>query len=816
MRHVLACTLAVLGCVAAVVAAEPVPAPAEAKAQVLALADARRFDPAPLASLARHPDAGVREAVARAVGELASPAGVALLAQLANDPEPGVRSAVAQGAGRLASMLPEKAGEREALGKELRHLLQDHTPDVRTAAAWGAGMAALKGSDLWVLQRLSLEKAPAVQAALLQELWRFPGSLWIKRATTFMASRDARVRLAAAWSLARSGRAEAVAGLKQAAGDGDPVVRMVALEGARRVNPGALWSELLAGVTDADGRVRMAALQGLAATLVKDPGRILPPQGVERLRALVGDADPDRVQGRVLAIRLAGAARCCQEQLRAAMAGGEPWVAGEALVAFAQLGEVGSDQTVREWFASKDLPRRLAAVNAFKHINQGQRQLIAALADPQAEIRLAALASLGEDASPTVTSAIKQRLEDQDPAVRAAAVEALAGRNALPGPGELVPLLEREHGTEVPDAAVALVNSLAQSDPFTDEAKAALERLVAWPDPVVARAAWGALLKRGAVVPLPEVKAGREAAYYRNVLEWAGKPRWLEVVTVRGTLQIAMDTASAPLQCFRIAELSEKKFFDNLTFHRVEPNFVVQGFDPRGDGWGGPGFVMRDELTLAPYEAGSVGMALSGPDTGGSQLFVTLTPRPHLVGRYPHIGTLAAGLEVCQRLRVGDRILRTRVGEGPLPAYLPIRYGPISAERLDREIAGWREERESYKPQSKWLEMLRTAKLRYGLVVAMGTWCGDSREQIPRLQAILLALGEHSAFDPPRLVGTDRSKSIDTKLYPYGAVELVPTIVVTAGGSEVGRVVESPKSGSIEEDLVHILAPVEGWELPNE
>ena len=72
-------------------------------------------------------------------------------------------------------------------------------------------------------------------------------------------------------------------------------------------------------------------------------------------------------------------------------------------------------------------------MNAFKHINQGQRQLIAALADPQAEIRLAALASLGEDAGPTVTSAIKQRLEDQDPAVRAAAVEALAGRKALPG-----------------------------------------------------------------------------------------------------------------------------------------------------------------------------------------------------------------------------------------------------------------------------------------------------------------------------------------------------------------------------------------------
>ena len=816
MRHVVACLLAVLGCAASVPAAEPAPTSAEARAQVLALADARRFDAAQLAGLARHLDAGVRETVARALGELANPGAVALLGKLAHDAEPGVRAAAAQGAGRLAPTFPEKAGEREALGKELRQLLQDRTPDVRAAAAWGTGMAGLHRSDLWVLQRLALEKSPAVQAALLQELWRFSGTLWVKRATTFMTSRDPRVRLAAAWSLARSGKAEAVAGLKLAAGDGDPLVRMVALEGARRVKPGALWSELLVGVTDPDARVRIAAFQGLAATLVKDPGRALPPQGVERLKKLVGDADPDRVQERVIAIRLAGAARCCQEQLRAAMAGGEPWVAEEALVAFAQLGEVGSDKTVREWFASKELPRRLAAVKAFKHTNQGQRQLITALADPQVEVRLAALESLGEDASPAATSAINQRLEDQDAVVRATAVLALVERKALPGTGELLRLLGRENGKELPDAAVALVDALAQGDPLTDEVKAAFEKLVASQDLVVARAAWGALVKRGVVLPLPEVRTGEAAAFYRQVVEWVGKPRWLEVVTVRGTLQIALDTASAPLQCFRIAGLSEKKFFDNLTVHRVEPNFVVQGGDPRGDGWGGPGFVMRDELALAPYEAGSVGIALSGPDTGGSQLFVTLTPRPHLVGRYPHIGTLSAGLEVCQRLRAGDRILRTRVGEGPLPAYLPIWYGPIPAERLDREIAGWREERESYKPQQKLLDMLRTAKLRYGLVVAMGTWCGDSREQIPRLQAVLLALGERSPFDPPRLVGADRSKSIDAKLYPYGVVELVPTIVVTAGGTELGRIVETPKSGSIEEDLVRILAAVEGWELPSE
>ena len=807
---------AVLGLVTGALAAAQAQTVGEARAQLLALADARRFDTAQLEALARHPEPAVREAVARALGELAHPGAVQLLVGLGHDPEPAVRAAAAQGAGRLASMLPGKAAEREELGKELRRLLQDRDPSVRAAVAWGSGMAGLDGSDLWVLQRLALEKSPAVQAALLQELWRFSGTLWIKRATTFMTSRDPGVRYAAVWSLARSGKAEAVAGLSRASKDADPLVRMVALEGARRGKPGSMWSELLNGTVDTDARVRIAALQGLEAGLRREPGRVFQATAVEKVQQLVADPDPDRVHERVAAIRVAGAARCCQEQLKPAMNSGEPWVSGEALVAFAQIGEVGSDQTVREWFASKELPRRLAAVKAFRDINQGQRLLIGALADPQREVRLVAVEVLGDDTGPAVTEALNRRLSDEDPAVRAAAVQALAARRALPGTEELVRFLERENGKEIPDAAVALVDALAAGDELTPEARSALQRLLAAPDPVVARAAWGALVKRGISRPLPEVKTGEDAAFYRQVVEWAGKARWLEVVTWRGTLQIALDTASAPLECYRIAGLAEKKFYDNLTFHRVEPDFVAQGGDPRGDGWGGPGFVMRDELTLAPYEAGSAGIALAGPDTGGSQLFVTLTPRPHLLGRYPHIGTLAAGLEVARRLRVGDRLVRARVGEGPLPAYFPIWYGPLAPERLDRDIQGWREEREKYKPQEKWLTLLRTAKVRYGLVVAMGTWCSDSHEQIPRLQATLLALGPQSPFDPPRLLGLDRSKTIDPKVYSYGTVELVPTIVVTAGGSEVGRIVETPKSGNVEEDLVRILAPIEGWVLPNE
>jgi cyclophilin family peptidyl-prolyl cis-trans isomerase len=87
---------------------------------------------------------------------------------------------------------------------------------------------------------------------------------------------------------------------------------------------------------------------------------------------------------------------------------------------------------------------------------------------------------------------------------------------------------------------------------------------------------------------------------------------------------------------------------------------VVQAGDPRGDGIGGPGWTIRDEINLLRYETGTVGMALAGPDTGGSQFFVTLAPQPHLDGGYTAFGTVADGLDVLERIEQGDRILRVR------------------------------------------------------------------------------------------------------------------------------------------------------------
>jgi cyclophilin family peptidyl-prolyl cis-trans isomerase/HEAT repeat protein len=788
-----------------------------ARAELLALADARRFEIATLGSLAKHSDSQLRAQTARTLGELANPAAALLLRGLARDRDASVRAAAAQGCGRLVSFLPPKAAARAQLGRQLQRLLDDRDAGVRAAAAWGVGMAAVPGGELWLLHRLTREREVSVCVPILQELWRFPGGLWVKRAMSYVTHPSPAVRAAAVWSLARSERADRLPALVRASTDKEPSVRLLALSGARRGASGGLWNVVLKALDDPDTGVRAAAFDALASVIEREASRVLPETVKARLALAIEGSDPREVHERISAIRLAGVARCCHEGLNRTFSGAEPWVAGEALVALARQGASGVEELAKEQATSAEASRRLAAVRAARWLPALRELVAAALADGSPAVRLAAIEALQRVEEPhkdVAVTALRGALADADTAVRAAAVEALGEIGAAPALEELLSLLERERSVDSADAGVALVAAVAKQKPLGAASRAALERLVRSGQPVLARAAWDVLVKAGSSAALPEVRTGESAEFYRQVVEWASSPRHLELVTVRGTMQIALETTVAPLTSYRLSKLAEKKFFDGLTFHRVVANFVVQGGDPRGDGWGGPDFVLRDELALTPYEPGAVGMALSGPDTGGSQLFITLTSQPHLIGRYCLFGRVTSGRDVADRIRIGDTILRVKAGEGKLGAFYPVWYGAIDPARLDAEITGWRAEREKTKPKKELLERLATASLRYDLVVVLGTWCGDSREQIPRLQAVLEALGKRSPFSEPRLLGVDRTKWINPSSYAFGPVEKVPTIVVLAGSSEVGRIVETPSSESIEEDLVRILAPIEGWSVP--
>jgi peptidyl-prolyl cis-trans isomerase B (cyclophilin B) len=126
--------------------------------------------------------------------------------------------------------------------------------------------------------------------------------------------------------------------------------------------------------------------------------------------------------------------------------------------------------------------------------------------------------------------------------------------------------------------------------------------------------------------------------------------------TSRGTITLELFYHQAPMTVNNFISLAEKGFYDNLIFHRVVPNFVIQDGCPRGDGWGGPGYAIRSEFNRLDYITGTLGMANSGKDTGGSQYFITLSPQPHLDARYTAFGRVIEGLDSVQQIVRGDAI----------------------------------------------------------------------------------------------------------------------------------------------------------------
>jgi len=135
------------------------------------------------------------------------------------------------------------------------------------------------------------------------------------------------------------------------------------------------------------------------------------------------------------------------------------------------------------------------------------------------------------------------------------------------------------------------------------------------------------------------------------------------LTTTKGEVILELVKDHAPFTVLSFVKLIREKYYNGLIFHRVVPNFVVQGGDPRGDGWGGPEFTLRTETSLVNYERGTCGMASAGKDSEGSQFFITHTATPHLDGRYTIFGNVVKGMDVVDRLQIGDQILSMELAD---------------------------------------------------------------------------------------------------------------------------------------------------------
>ena len=800
-RPVLVASLILTALTAADPAAAQDPASFEARAEFLL----RKMDsgllPTPmLVAMLRDPYPETRILAVRAVASSGDPSQTVVLRQYLGDRDFRVRYEVMVAAGRLG------LDGRDLALKGLR----DDVPKVRQAAAW----AACHGGDealVPLMTAMARETDVGVRATAMANLWRFGETSWELHAATAATGAEDQLRRAAAYSLSRSQRPEVRATLRRLAADSEAVIRATAVAGLRR---SALAKDDLMVVTraltDPDARVRTAACWVLAEQAEPE----LPAATASVVEAMWTSMD---VQAAVTALRAAGARPeiGTDAGLLALVRSEEPWLASEALVALVGRGGDGDDvEIVGEWLSGSELWQGRAVATVASSLGAVGEKAVGN--HREAAVRLAWLENLEtQEVSSHIELLRKLVAQHPDPFVRTAALNHLGDAGVAGSFAESLSLARSWASDEVPDArAAALISAFSFAE--NDQEKAlVLEQAARDPDPAVEIRLVNAARSAGLPARSQERELRHDHRWYVELVEWMRGMHWLDVTTDRGGFRIRLDTLEAPISAREIFDLAAAGFYDDLIFHRVVPNFVVQGGDPRGDGWGGPGFILPDEPAFSPFDAWRVGIATSGPNTGGSQFFVTLMPADHLVGHYTNIGEVIAGREVLTRLRVGDRIrgIDAFSGDQPPPP-TPVLLGPVLWDEL-AGLPGWQEEYDEARPGEASMETLASATGSYRLVTVLGSWCHDSQREVPRLVKVLDRL-DPLVFEH-EMIGVDRTRRIDDENLAIFAgvertVDRVATIAVFDNdGIEIGRVVETAER-PIEELLVEFLAPVEGWE----
>jgi len=604
--------------------------------------------------LLQDPYPEARALAARVLACNPDPNRLRLFREYLKDTNPWVRQAAMIGVGRLGPIGVEMALDG----------LDDRTPLVRQAAAWAAAHCGPRALEA-LSGVLLTERDQAVRETALGNMWRFGDAVWEPHVGRYAVHEDPILRRAAAFSLGRSLSERRTAALMTLCWDDEPVIRATAISGlaAGPINV-AERGLVIRGLSDADWRVRVAACRVLAARpeleLSSDQGRVL-----------AGLWTDGRAQLAVVALEAGGAhpGAGSDKEIRKVMIAAEPWPAAEALRALARRNPDSAAEHIARWSGDEEIWRRRAAARAAIHLPAArQKEAVSRIVgDPEPAVRLAWLeaADLGDlpDGEKTMWSIVDS---DTDPAVRTQALDNLRQAGAADDPERLLDLYDRWLGDTAADArGAALAAALVAGN---DELRTqVLELADRDPDPVVSALVVAEARKQGLEVVIPAREPRHGEKWYRDLQQWSTIGRWMDVVTVRGTFRILLSSRDAPITAREIWTLAREGFYDGLTFHRVVSNFVVQGGDPRGDGWGGPGFALPDEITMRPFDSWRVGVATAGPNTGGSQFFVTPLPADHLTGHYTNFGEVVAGRDVVGRLQAGDRIVRVETFEGDEP-----------------------------------------------------------------------------------------------------------------------------------------------------
>ena len=320
----------------------------------------------------------------------------------------------------------------------------------------------------------------------------------------------------------------------------------------------------------------------------------------------------------------------------------------------------------REWTVRVALAQALGTVPA----ESSAPRLRSMLGDRDQRVIPAVIAALAASKAPGVDRVVLDQLKADDFVVRAAAATAMADLKLTMAAPELLTAYRSAFGDSTYVARGAILTALNRLDPTA--ARPLLQEALRDRDWALRVRAAALLREQGVTDGLDE--AIRPATAGRAVTD----PAWRALIapqfsphayieTSKGTIEIELAVNDAPLTSDNFITLARKGFFNGVAIHRVVPDFVVQDGDPRGDGEGGPGYTIRDELNELPYLTGTVGMALDWKDTGGSQFFITHSPQPHLDARYTVFGRVVAGADVLDRIMPWDVVQRVRIWDGVSP-----------------------------------------------------------------------------------------------------------------------------------------------------
>ncbi len=630
-------------------------------ARLLAMADTRVADTALLDSLLQNTRIDSRAHAYRAraallVGQLQLRARYASARALLVHADTSVAATAAFALGLVRDTTSLVALSRAVVG----------APDaVAAEAAWSLGRIGEPAREVLVSalhDALPHRGADARAALLLAASTLRP--VPTPQVTPYLRDADANVAFAAAYAIARARAADGVRALLAEATHADAMVRVqVALAAAYNASGDSLADPAVAVLRtllrDGDARVRVQATRSIATHRALRDARDLV---FARLR---DSAASVRVTA---AESLAPLVAADTALWRTAYAVDTTFATRRTLLDAAVRNGALLD-VLREWRTHTDPWARVASLEFSANVGGAEPPLARlswARRDTAERVRSAAIAALGPMLdSAGVRDTVRAYLGDRSPAVRAAALGALAARASA----DDLPLAMVRYAADtapnahaVRSAALRLIAAAWRRDSARIDAggRAQLSRLRPPQDPLVRRS----------VTQVTPLAAWRERSaepdmsrYTAIAREWVHGPsvRTATMRTERGTITIELLAPDAPMTVHNFATLARSQYYSGTRFHRVIANFVAQDGDPTGTGSGGPGTSIRDELNRHRYARGAVGMALSGPDTGGSQYYLTLTPQPHLDGGYTVFGRVVQGLDVMDALLYGDRILSVSI-----------------------------------------------------------------------------------------------------------------------------------------------------------